>query len=395
MIRFEILKIFSKARNKVALLVLLAVLVAVSILTINQVEYVDENQNHITGITAARTLREEKNKWKGYLTEDVFREVYREKHRIYAEEGEEEAYYECQGLWGVADLINSANSPWRKYDYFAIDNITEEEAAAVYEKRIANLKEYLDFGGEYYTDKEKEYLIAQYQDLDTPLYYEYFDGWSALQQSLPTFLMILALVAGFFLSGMFSEEFQTKADAVFFSTKLGRNKAVRAKIGAGLLVSTVLYVVFTLLYTAIVLFVLGPDGANCPIQLDFWRSSYNITILEGYLMIVAGGYVGMLFTSGMAILVSVLTRSTVIAALVPVFIICFLPFLSRIIPLTTVFSFFPDKLFNIYDGLRNFSLTEIGRQVMNISSVILPLYFVVALLLIPLVYRLYRKAEIK
>ena len=369
MIRFEILKIFSKARNKVALLVLLAVLVAVSMLTIDQVEYVDENQNHITGITAARTLREEKNKWKGYLTEDVFREVYREKHRIYAEEGEEEAYYECQGLWGVADLINSANSPWRKYDYFAIDNITEEEAAAVYEKRIANLKEYLDFGGEYYTDKEKEYLIAQYQDLDTPLYYEYFDGWSALQQSLPTFLMILALVAGFFLSGMFSEEFQTKADAVFFSTKLGRNKAVRAKIGAGLLVST--------------------------IQLDFWRSSYNITILEGYLMIVAGGYVGMLFVSGMAILVSVLTRSTVIAALVPVFIICFLPFLSRIIPLATVFSFFPDKLFNIYDGLRNFSLTEIGGQVMNISSVILPLYFVVALLLIPLVYRLYRKAEIK
>ena len=112
-------------------------------------------------------------------------------------------------------------------------------------------------------------------------------------------------------------------------------------------------------------------------------------------MIVAGGYVGMLFTSGMAILVSVLTRSTVIAALVPVFIICFLPFLSRIIPLATVFSFFPDKLFNIYDGLRNFSLTEIGGQVMNISSVILPLYFVVALLLIPLVYRLYRKAEIK
>ena len=63
--------------------------------------------------------------------------------------------------------------------------------------------------------------------------------------------------------------------------------------------------------------------------------------------------------------------------------------------MATVFSFFPDKLFNIYDGLRNFSLTEIGGQVMNISSVILPLYFVVALLLIPLVYRLYRKAEIK
>ena len=59
---------------------------------------------------------------------------------------------------------------------------------------------------------------------------------------------------------------------------------------------------FVLLYTGIVLLVLGADGANCPIQLDLWRSVYNVTFLQAYLLIVLGGYVGTLFASLLACL---------------------------------------------------------------------------------------------
>ncbi len=52
---------------------------------------------------------------------------------------------------------------------------------------------------------------------------------------------------------------------------------------------------FVFLYTFIVLFVLGADGASCPIQLDLWRSVYNITFLQAYLFIVVGGYIGTVF----------------------------------------------------------------------------------------------------
>lgn len=38
--------------------------------------------------------------------------------------------------------------------------------------------------------------------------------------------------------------------------------------------------------------ILGVDGATCPIQLDLWRSVYNITFLQAYLFIVFGGYIG-------------------------------------------------------------------------------------------------------
>ena len=86
MLNFEIKKIFSKARNKVAMTALLAILLVVSLLSINKVEYMDENGNHTTGITAAQNLRREKNKWAGDLTEDVFREVYQKNHQINSEQ---------------------------------------------------------------------------------------------------------------------------------------------------------------------------------------------------------------------------------------------------------------------------------------------------------------------
>ncbi len=62
------------------------------------------------------------------------------------------------------------------------------------------------------------------------------------------------------------------------------------------------YLMFVFLYTFIVLFVLGADGANCPIQLDLWRSVYNITFLQAYLFIVVGGYIGTVFASTLAML---------------------------------------------------------------------------------------------
>ena len=87
-------------------------------------------------------------------------------------------------------------------------------------------------------------------------------------------------------------------------------EGISAKVGAGFCITTGFYLMFVLLYTFIVLFVLGVDGANCPIQLDLWRSVYNITFLQAYLFIVLGGYIGTIFAATLAMLVSALTRST-------------------------------------------------------------------------------------
>lgn len=53
MLKFEVKKVFSKPKNKIAVMLLFVVLVVTSVLTINRVEYVDENGNHSVGIKAS------------------------------------------------------------------------------------------------------------------------------------------------------------------------------------------------------------------------------------------------------------------------------------------------------------------------------------------------------
>lgn len=196
------------------------------------------------------------------------------------------AYAKKQGIASIIDVINQAFSKYRDYNYYAADNVSADEVGTIYERRISTLQEWLDSGEETFTQKEKDFMIQKYDDLETPFYYEYMDGWTALLQNISTFILILALVIGFLVSGIFSDEFQAKADSIFFSTRLGRSRGISAKVGAGFCITTGFYVIFVLLYTFIVLFVLGADGANCPIQLDLWRSIYNITFLQAYLFIV-------------------------------------------------------------------------------------------------------------
>ena len=401
MLRYECKKIFSRSKNRIAVLVMAAVLAVTSILTINRVEYVDENGQSATGITAAAKLRAAKNEWAGYLTEEVLQKALTENNRINQSEqaqsediGEQnKAYAKKQGFADIVDVISSAFSEYRNYDYFAANHVSVEDAGTVYERRIDVLKDWLDSGEETYTQGEKDFLIHQYETLDTPFYYEYADGWEALLQNISTVLLILALIIGFLIAGIFSDEFQTRADAIFFSSKLGRGRAILSKIAAGLLTATVFYFVFTLLYTCIVLAVLGADGAGCPIQLDMWRSSYNMTYFQAYLFIVIGGYIAVLLSSVLAMLVSALSHSTTVAVMVPFILLCAFPFLSRIITLPGLCSLFPDQLLQIYVDLRESSLFDLAGRVVTAPMVMIPVYTVISLLLLPVLYHAYKRTE--
>ena len=305
------------------------------------------------------------------------------------------AYAKKQGIAGIMDVIICAFSDYRDYNYYAPDHISDDEVGTIYERRISTLKNWLESGGETFSQAEKDFMIQKYEELKTPFYYEYIDGWSALLQNISTFILMLALVIGFLVSGIFSDEFQSKADSIFFSARFGRSKGISAKVGAGFCITTGFYLMFVFLYTLIVLFVLGADGANCPIQLDLWRSVYNITFLQAYLFIVVGGYIGTVFASTLAMIVSALTRSTQTAIIVPFIVLCAFPFLSRIITLPGLCSFFPDQLLEVYLDIKEAGLITLGNKVTTIATVIVPVYAVICLVFQPILYRVYKRVEIK
>ncbi len=72
-------------------------------------------------------------------------------------------------------MINLAFGEIDNYDYYRMNNVSEDEVGSLYEQRIAGLKNYLnrDDVTEAFSEDEKEWLMNKYESLDTPLYYEY------------------------------------------------------------------------------------------------------------------------------------------------------------------------------------------------------------------------------
>ena len=409
MLLFEVKKVLSKPLNKAALLILAAVLIIGSFLTIRDVRYIDADGNLSTGISAARHLQEDKNQYEGYLTEDVLKKVIEANAAVNASseaqsddiQENNKAAAKGQGFADIREMINLAFGEIDNYDYYRINSVSEDEVGSLFEQRIQGLEDYLnrDDVTDTFSVDEKEWLINKYESLDTPLYYEYADGWKALldSQYLPTMMMITVLIVGFLVSGIFSDEFTWKTDSIFFSARMGRGKAVLSKMGAGFLITTVLYWSVVLLFGLIVLAVLGFGGGRCAVQtgVSNWNSIYNITYLQDYMLSTFGGYIGILFIVTLAMLVSAKTHSTVFAITIPFILTCIPPFVGRLETFARIMNLFPDQLLSINKNLEDFSLYHIGGNIWGGVTVIIPLYLILFCLVFPILFIVYRRTQIK
>lgn len=405
MLLFEIKKVFLKPANKIALVLLAGVLAAACYCAVVSVEYVDEEGETAAGAEAARLLRSKKMEWAGFLTEDVLAEVIRQNAFINASEEylaqdvreNNKAYAKKQGFSDIRDMINRAFCGFKEYNYYRADSISENEVSSFYANRVFRLKEWLySEEAQYrYSEEEKQFLIGQYERLEEPLYYEYADGWGALLEFAPSVIMIMVLLLGFPISGIFSNEFQWKSDAVFFSSKHGRDKAVASKVSAGFCIVTGIYWIAVAVYSAVVLGILGTEGAGCAVQMSHWKSFYNINFLEAYLLTIGGGYIGSLFMLTLSMLVSAKTHSPVLSAAIP-FLLIFLPsFADSFSVFSDMLGLFPDQLLQMGRALDYFNLYRIGGKIVGAVPVLLGVYGAGYFLMPPILYRMYRKSEVR
>lgn len=404
MVKFEIKKVFLRRGNQIAV-ALLAVLLCVVCFFAGNISYVNESGETETGFQAVKKLREEQKKWSGPLDEAKIRKVIEENNKISqtpeakSEDFQEndKAFHKKQGFQEIRNLLNYAYAEgFRDYNYFRADSLKPEDASKFYENRIVLLKDWLSGEGKgLFSETEKEYLIKKYESLQTPFFYDYVEGWKQIFLYFPTILMILMLVLGYLISGIFAREFQWKADSILFSSMYGKDKAVSAKVKACFYIVTGIYWCTVLLYTGAVLLYLGADGAFCPVQANSsgWKSFYEMTNMEKYILCAVGGYLGCLFISFLTMLVSGKTKSSVAAVVLP-FVLLFLPsFLSNINhpAAAGILGLLPDRLLQLAQGTANFTLYEIGGKVLDGIFLLFPVYSVFCALLLPVLKRMYRK----
>lgn len=164
------------------------------------------------------------------------------------------------------------------------------------------------------------------------------------------------------------------------------------RVGNSFLTATIVYWAAILIYAAVILGIAGVEGGSLPIQMEHWYTMYNFNQVQTFAVTVLAGYVGTLFSSACAMLISAKTRSTVLAITVPFILTCVSPFVGRIPVLTRASSLFPDMLFRLNTEMNGFLLYRIGGNIFSQFSVILVMYLILTCVLFPLLYVLYRNS---
>ena len=413
MVRYELKKIFGSFGGKVTLVLYAAVVVlscwlaAAGELNVGSV-WVNEQGSRETGPAAVKKMQAARAEWTGWLNQDMLTRAVQENARINATPQAQSndvrqndiAFGWKQGFDPIRELINRSYSPgFRHYDYYTADGIAAIDEHTFYSNRVKLVREWLndksDVGESTFTQQEKDYIISQYESLQTPFYMEYHDGWYQLLEKGMFILMMGVLILSFALSGIFSGEFKWKADAIYFSTTYGRTKGTSAKIKAGLLLITLLYWAGILVYSLFTLTYLGFGGGNTVIQVRLWKSLYNITMRQAWVLAVSCGYLGNLFLGILTMLISAKTKSAAVAVSMP-FIVIFIPVILQgtVDALSTFASLMPSTLLEFYQHLSTFDLVTVFGKVFRVADLCIPLYILLTLILIPILYREYRTKQI-
>ena len=416
MVWFEIKKVLGRPGGKIALFLFICIVIMSCWTTavgdeFGPIIWVNEQGEAETGLSAYRQLREAQNEWEGYLDEEHLESIIRELNRIagtpeYQSDDYEQndiAFHWRMGVEPVRTMLYRTFSPGlQNFNYYLAESLSPSVAGEFYSQRVELLRSYLyEEGNEEaatLSEREKEYLINQYEKLEDPIYYDYHRGWFQTLDGLSFIMLLGTLILGYLVSGIFSNEFKWKADSVYFTTYYGRNKAVASKINAGILLVSVLYWGGVLICTLFTLCYCGFDGGNCAIQFDYYRSFYNLTYWETYLLYVISSYIGTLFMMFFCMWVSAKTRSAVFAVTIP-FILIFVPNFFENSKLTYVLSgvlaLLPDKLFSLVEHLKYFEVYDLGFTVVGAWPLLFVIYTILALVLVPVMYQEFRTKQIR
>lgn len=398
MLKYELKKIFSKRMNQVLLAAVLVVTIIYSGMAIGSMCYTDEKGQDHTGIEAGRLLAEDINQWKGELTAEKISEVINDYKTLSAEypDGIPDTEYgrTIQSYYDIYSFVINVMTPDSEWNESVVDQLSDEQLQDIYTIYQDNMKKMAE---EYGTTPEKRsYLENIYEKIEIPLTFAAKDSWDTMATYAQIYVLLLAVIIGFLAAGIFSGEFRPGTEDVFLAAKYGRSKAIKNKIIAGILVSTVIYWIGVGILSFSSFAVMGTSGFFTPYQIDDPYSIYVMTYGEYYLLILVGGYIATMFCAALTMLVTVKMHTPNLAVCIPFFLLCMMPFIARVLPaFDAFFNLLPTVLTNIINAVKTPILFQIGPFVFRQISFLMFLYIVLFIVLLPFIYRSYIRYGLK
>lgn len=406
MVLYELKKVLKKKSNQIMLVFIALLVVWFGRSAVCSVEWINADGIVEVGKEAADKLRVVQKEWAGTLDESMLgKAVYEIKRLDTMPEALSKNYLENriaqswrQGIQEIRTLLNlSFTEDFQYYDDRVASTVNPERIQDFYPNRVNILKDWLYNGNakDYYSEPEKQFIINRYSTLETPFTIDYCQGWVQVMRRANTVLQLGAILLGLMLAGIFADEFQWKTDTVFFSSACGRGRGTKAKLIAGFLLTTAVFLIIMGTYSLIVLGSLGVDGAACPIQIQmqFWKSMYNLSFGQAYFLILCMGYIGYLFFGFLVMMTSIKTKSPLFAVMLPPLSIL-LPSLFQIIlqnvnsPIVgKLLGLLPDQMLNGTMVLSMLNVYSFGCKVLPSIHLMISLYTLLFLLVTYLCYQ--------
>lgn len=288
--------------------------------------------NNFDGYSAIKNHQEYALSFAGNLTDETLQQLVRDYQRISAADMEEElAKTDC-------DIIND----WIRILYPELENkdiykrmisyVAPEKLTGIYERRQHVIEEFLENNNQ--AGEEREYLLKMNEKVNTPLHYEWTQGWSILLGTTVADMgTVMALFIAIALSTLFAGEWHNNTGSLVLTTKNGWEKIALAKILTGLAFAAELSALLAIGNIVSQIFFMGTGGWDMPIQTIKLTAVAPMNMLQAEIYEYAFTLLGAVGFAGAVMLISAAVKNNVLAlvlslavAYAPMMIAQYLPF---------------------------------------------------------------------
>lgn len=205
------------------------------------------------------------------------------------------------------------------YDVY-VEDLTEDEITAFYDRWIATAS--LNFLG-VSPQKDLKAMENMVASIPLPIELGYAEGWKNVNDRMVDIVTLIVLITPFLIIPLFAKDPKTNMADLYTATKHGKKELTIARIIAGFTIGSIIYVTTLSIFTLTKLLFFGFKGANLPIQssLSYFFSPINITYFQQFLWNACFGWMALLVIIALALLISVVAKKVLTAALILVFII--------------------------------------------------------------------------
>lgn len=277
--------------------------------------------------------------------------------------------------------------------YSALTDLDVSDGTDFYQARQDKIEKILNDSSKELSEAEKDYWRNLNSKVEEPFQYGYYEGWEVIISAFEL-LMFAVLAVCIVIAPVFSGEYQAGTDAVLLSGKYGKTKLTTAKILAALFFGVLAFTLHVLLAFGLPLAAFGTDGWNLPLQINGTTVPYPLTFLEGTLINLGVIYLVLLAMIGVTLFLSARMKSPylVLTVVVPVL---FVPMFLSPNGTSGIYNLlvFLTPYKSLVPNFGSYLSYQFGPVVLDAFAVRTVLYAVLALILLPLAGRGFRRHQ--